>query len=457
MRYLIFLLALLLSMSYAEVSTTSIKIKESKKTLSVTSSEKKRTSRKLSKIAQDIKSTEQELSFIEKKIDELDTIQDKTQKKYQSLKEQLNQSKKDYVVTNKSLEAKRKAFVALLSEQFSTIFAMNRAHEPTQKSILTKEVYSAYKKHNAKLLATLKSDMIGLKKQKKDITALYNSLKKDIANIIKEKREYEKKKIIKEELRKKLFEDEENYNIQLSKIEEKQNLLRSTLSKLNILQKKEVEKSRKLAKARREAMRLEKKRKRELRRKQALALSKSIKAKERYRRAKTKKARERAQAEIDRAQKEQDSLYKDSENIKQVNSSYKKSQTYAYRGGKTISPIRGARLIKKFGTYIDPIYKIKIFNESITLQSPSSNSKVQNVLNGKVVFAGKSSMLGKVVVVSHSNRIHTVYAGLSKIAPTIRVGSKIKKGYTIGKVTRKLIFQATKNSKHINPLKLIRI
>jgi murein DD-endopeptidase MepM/ murein hydrolase activator NlpD len=66
-------------------------------------------------------------------------------------------------------------------------------------------------------------------------------------------------------------------------------------------------------------------------------------------------------------------------------------------------------------------------------------------------------MLGKVVVVSHSGKMHTVYAGLSKIAPNIKKGSKIKKGYVIGKVSRKLIFEATKNSKHINPLKLIRI
>jgi murein DD-endopeptidase MepM/ murein hydrolase activator NlpD len=66
-------------------------------------------------------------------------------------------------------------------------------------------------------------------------------------------------------------------------------------------------------------------------------------------------------------------------------------------------------------------------------------------------------MLGKVVVVSHSKKIHTVYAGLSKIAPTIHVGAKIQKGYVVGKVNEKLIFQATKDSKHINPLKLISI
>ena len=66
-------------------------------------------------------------------------------------------------------------------------------------------------------------------------------------------------------------------------------------------------------------------------------------------------------------------------------------------------------------------------------------------------------MLGNVVVVAHSAKIHTVYAGLSKIAPTIKKGRKIQKGYVVGKVEDKLIFQATKDSKHINPLKLIRI
>ena len=79
------------------------------------------------------------------------------------------------------------------------------------------------------------------------------------------------------------------------------------------------------------------------------------------------------------------------------------------------------------------------------------------MLNGKVVFAGVSSMLGKVVVVAHGGKMHTVYAGLSKIAPNLRKGSRIQKGYVIGKISRKLIFEATKNSKHINPTKLFRI
>ena len=64
-------------------------------------------------------------------------------------------------------------------------------------------------------------------------------------------------------------------------------------------------------------------------------------------------------------------------------------------------------------------------------------------------------MLGKVVVIAHAHKLHTVYAGLSKISPFIRNGVKVKKGAVIGKVKSKLIFEATKNSKYINPLRLI--
>ena len=129
-----------------------------------------------------------------------------------------------------------------------------------------------------------------------------------------------------------------------------------------------------------------------------------------------------------------------------------------YRGGKTISPLKGARLIKKFGTYIDPIYKFKIFNKSITLKAPYAGSKVRSVLAGKIVFAENSGgMLGKVVIVEHANSLHTIYAKLSRLAPGIHVGKKLSAGTIIGKVEKSLMFEVTKNNKHINPLKLIRL
>ncbi len=447
----------LFSVGTVQAASTTSKIQTSKKTLSATSSEKKKASRRLEKIAKDISSAEKDVVYLEKKIDELQRSQVKTEKKHEKLKKELSTFEKDFEETGKSLEQKRKKFISLLSEQFSIVFAMEQAHEPTQESILLNEVYRTYKKQNAKALASLRADIITLKKRKKSKLNLRNKTQKEIARIIKKRDSYAEKKKDKERLLKKLSVDEEKYNAKLEKLVDKQNSLRSTLAKLNILHTQEVEEARKRAAAKKEAMRLEKERQRKIRKAKALARAKARKAKEALRKAKTEEERVEARLAAKEAEAEKKKVYKESEKVRQINSSYTKSQTYKYRGAKTISPLLHARVIKKFGTYIDPIYKIKIFNESITLKSKSPNAKVKNVLNGKVVFAGKSSMLGKVVVVAHSKKIHTVYAGLSKIAPTIKVGAKIKRGYVVGKVTEKLIFQATKNSKHINPLKLIKI
>jgi septal ring factor EnvC (AmiA/AmiB activator) len=452
-----FILICFVAIGLLHSASTTAKIEKSKENLSATSAAKKKASRQLNKIAKDIQAAEKDIVYLDKKIGELEIDQKKSEEKYAVLKTELIKSEKELASTSQALEEKHKAFISLLSEQFSIVFAMEKSHEPTQTSILSHEVYIAYKNHNTKMLAALKTDIEKLKKQKEDKVYLRNKTKNEIGRIVKKREEYAQKKAAKEKLRKKLAADEEKYNTKLAKIVDKQNSLRSTLAKLNILHTQEVNEARRRAEAEKEAMRLEKERQREIREAKALAREKERKAQEDLRQAKTEQERKKARLAASEAKKAEQKVYKESEKVRQVNSSYQESKTYAYRGGKTISPLPGARLIKKFGTYVDPIYKIKIFNESITLKSPVSNSKVQNILNGKVVFAGKSSMLGNVVVVSHSSKIHTVYAGLSKIAPTIHVGAKIQKGYVVGKVNEKLIFQATKDSKHINPLKLITI
>ncbi len=456
-----FVLYCFVALGLLYASSTTSKIRTSKKDLSSAMSEKKSANRKLGKIAKDIQVAEKDIVYLTKKVYELGKDQDKTQEKYEILKIELVKSSKDFTRVSQELEQKRKAFIALLSEQFSIIVAMEQLHEPTQKSIISQEVYKAYRDHNSKVLSSLKSDIGTLKKSKKNKLYLRDKTKKEIKKIVQKREEYEEKKLAKKKLLDKLSNDEEKYNAKLEKIVDKQNSLRSTLAKLNILHTKEVEEARRVAAAKKEAMRLEKERQRRIRREKALAREKAKKAKEAIRLAKTKEAKKVAKARAKVANAAvvavEKKVYKPSEKVRKINSSYQKSSTYAYRGGKTISPIYGAKVIKKFGTYIDPIYKIKIFNESITLKAPSSDAKVKNVLNGKVVYSGKSSMLGNVVVVAHSAKIHTVYAGLSKIAPNIKKGRKIKKGYVIGKVEHKLIFQATKDSKHINPLRLIRI
>ncbi len=442
-------------------ASTSTKIKDSKKDLSATDSAKKKASRKLGKIASDINKAEKDIAYLEHILDKLSENKEKREKEYKVLKVELATSEETLSKTSAEISQKHKAFINLLAEQFSVIFAMQQFENPTEKSIISYEVYKAYKKHNAKELKTLKSEIATLKKRKEDKKYQRNKTKNAIAEIIKKREEYSSQKAKKEKLIASLGEDEEKYQSELQNLVDKQSSLRSTLAKLNILHGQEVKEARQRAAERKEAIRLEKERKRKIRKEKALAQEKARKAKEAIKLAKTTKAKKAARLAVQKAENEVKKVetkgYKQSEKVRKVHSSYQQSKTYAYKGGKTISPLPGCKLIKKFGTYIDPIYKIKIFNESVTLKAPSSNAKVKNILNGKVVFAGKSSMLGKVVVVAHSGKMHTVYAGLSKIAPTIRVGSKIQKGYVVGKVASKLMFQATKNSKHINPMTLIQI
>ncbi len=455
MRFLIFYC--LTSLLFLYGSTTTNNIKKSQKALSSTKKEKTETNMRLDKIAKNIKKAEKDIDYLDVKIDKLGEEQSRTKDQYVLLKKELNKSNLDLDETNKKLEMKRQKFVSLLSEQFSIVYAIKHFQEPTRESIIMQEIYKTYEKQNSQTLSLIKSDIGTLKKRKKNKKYLRDKTLKKVNNIIKKQKEYKEKKLAKSKILKKLEVDEEKYNSKLEKIVDKQDSLRSTLADLNILHEKETLIAKEEAKKRKKAIRLEKERKIKLRKAKAAALASEKKAKKAVKKAKTKEAKDKAKIAVKKAKAEKKRVYTESRKVRNINSSYKKSKTYAYRGGKTISPIRGAKVIKKFGTYMDPIYKIKIFNESITLKAPSSGAKVQNVLNGKVVFAGKSSMLGKVVVVAHSGKMHTVYAGLSKIAPNIKTGRKIKKGYVIGKVNSKLMFQATKNSKHINPLKLISI
>ncbi len=140
--------------------------------------------------------------------------------------------------------------------------------------------------------------------------------------------------------------------------------------------------------------------------------------------------------------------------VKKHGSSYQAIKTRKYRGKKTIAPLDSYTITKKYGTYTDPIYGIKIFNESISLKPRKANSKVKTVFNGKVIYADKTAVLDNIVIVEHKNGLHTIYANLSQISPNVKKGKKIKKGYTIGRVSDELVFEVTQKSYHINPVRL---
>ncbi|MDR0665548.1 MAG: peptidoglycan DD-metalloendopeptidase family protein [Helicobacteraceae bacterium] len=145
--------------------------------------------------------------------------------------------------------------------------------------------------------------------------------------------------------------------------------------------------------------------------------------------------------------------------VKQYGVSYQSAGAGAYNGKKVKAPLDSSpiKITKEFGPYTDPIYNIKIHNDSVTLKTNSSDALVRSVLPGKVVFADNIKTLGKVVIVEHQGNLHTIYRNLESISPNIKVARSLKERESIGRVSGELVFEVTKDGLPINPLQLIAI
>jgi murein DD-endopeptidase MepM/ murein hydrolase activator NlpD len=165
----------------------------------------------------------------------------------------------------------------------------------------------------------------------------------------------------------------------------------------------------------------------------------------------------RIKAEIEKAQQNSkiNAKTKKGLTVKDNSSSYKREAVRKYRGKKTISPLESYEVLTRFGTYIDPIYKFKIFSSSVVLKPTRANSNVRNIFNGKITLLKEDKTLGKFVMIEHYNGFQTMYAHLDKFAPSMKVGKKVKKGVVIGRVSNKLYFEVMENRFRIDPLEVI--
>jgi murein DD-endopeptidase MepM/ murein hydrolase activator NlpD len=246
------------------------------------------------------------------------------------------------------------------------------------------------------------------------------------------------------------------YQRNLQKVINKQNTLNDLLGSLNILKKEEIKKEkdrkRKLAELARQKKLAAKKRA------EKLAKLKAIESKK----GKTKTKLETKETSESKPTKELVLKRKDLDDdidieVRKLGSSVKGIKISKYYGKKTMAPLKSYTVTKKFGKYYDKVYKMELFNESVALKTKIPNAKVFSIFKGQVVYAKQNSgLLENVVIVKHQNSLHTIYSHLDKIAPTLKVGKWIPKGYVVGRVNDTLEFQATKNSKYIDPLKLIK-
>ena len=411
-----FLLILAVCATLFAAGTTANKTQSTKQNLKTKVEQEKRLNKKLDELAksilsgeENVKTTAEQISALSVQVKELESSAKAADASLNTLIAQ----NKDLLAEQKRIEA---SLLAIISKRFAYDLIVPKNYIESEESIISAEILNSLTKDSQNEVNKIAKDYSKTINSIKSQTDKIGAIKLDLAEF----RSKQDKLIALQTKQKKdlaqLKSDKDSYEKELSAIQADQEELRKTLEKLAIIAKnEEEEKARAQQKAKLEE-------------------------------AKKAKNNEKLASQSQKTAKN---------DVRQVGSSYQMSQVKRYTGAKTIAPLEKFTLKQAFGDYTDPIYKIKIFNESVVLRSALSDAVVKNVLDGKVVFAKETSLLQKVVIVENKDGIHTIYAHLSKIAPTIKVGSRLKKGYVIGRVERDLTFEVTQKNYHINPMELI--
>ncbi len=403
MKHALLMLLVLFFGTVLAASNTAQKINEKAKSLEETAKIEQKLHGKLQDIANEIVNEEKNIEKIKQQVEELakniEDSQETMQKKYQYL-EKLTQDTQMLSSLKKDLEDK---IIKIIAEDFSFYLISDSGYVDNEDGILVDDVLQKMDIIIRKELGKLTTDYKLVNEQIYSQTHEVKNIRQEIQSAKNKKEELlalEKKR---ESSVASLNTKKGSYKKQLDNLQQEKEEIRVTLEKLKIIKIQEDTK---------------------------LLAEKNV-------------------------QRDKSKGTTGTSGIRQIGSSYQNSNVKRYVGERTIAPLDNYTVKRKFGDYVDPIYNIKIFNESVVLASNVSDATVKSVLNGKVIFAKDTSSLEKVVIIEHNDEIYTIYAHLDKIAPTIQVGQKVKKGYIIGRVTNDLTFEVTQKNFHIDPLELI--
>lgn len=437
------IIILLLSFCFTEASSIDKKIQQNKKQLDSTKQEEENKSLKIKELADKIEYQNENISKLEKDIKEVNSDIEEHQKLLEESKNKLTELKSK---SNKLIQEKTSSesqIVDTIVEEFSISIALKLASENSLQELVDNEIYTLLAQHS-------KDKVTKINNNYNSITNDSTTNQKDIEKISSYINDRQKTKDKLTNLKKQhsnsltdLEKQHKAYQEELNKVVKNQESIKNLLSQLNILKQEEIKKAEEKALAKAEE---DKKRKLE-------ALMNNKKSSEES--SITEEDESQVQTSDTRNQKFAKNLNLD---VKKIGSSTDGVTITKYKGEKTIAPLKSFKIVKNFGTYYDPVYKIKLFNESIVLKSTEPESKVVSVLSGKVVYAKKNAgMLDNVVIIQHEGGIHTIYSHLDDIAPTLVVGKWVQKGSVVGRVNETLSFQVTKDSAHIDPKDLFKI
>ena len=428
------------------------KIEQNTKILNSSDEKKQNTSLKIKELADKIENQNKNIETLENDIKTVNSDIDEHQKLLEDAKSKLDELKSKSTSLIKEKTSNEEQIVNTIIEEFSISIALRLASEDSLQELIDSEIYTLLSQHSKDKVLKLNTNYNALSNNTKNNQKDIDKISSYIENRQKTK---EKLTTLKEKHSSSLVNLEEqhkSYQEELNKVAKEQDSLKSLLSELNILRAEEVKKAEIEARKKDEEEELEKRE-----RLQKLLAQKRENPK--------KDSKEVVEEEPEPTQEVQTADVRNQKYAKNLNLDVKKigSSTdgvkiVKYKGEKTISPLKSFKVVKNFGTYYDPVYKIKLFNESIVLKSDESQAKVVSVLNGKVVYAKKNAgMLANVVIIQHEGGLHTIYSHLDEISPTLVVGKWIKQGYVVGRVDDSLMFQATKDSSHIDPKDLFKI
>ncbi len=126
------------------------------------------------------------------------------------------------------------------------------------------------------------------------------------------------------------------------------------------------------------------------------------------------------------------------------------------------APVRNyssRRLTSRYGVRRDPRYNTKEFHHGIDIKA-ESGSDVLASAPGTVIFAGRQSGFGKVIIIDHGQRFCTVSAHLSSML--VGEGARVGRGEVIGKIGRSgnatgthLHFELRIEGKSVDPLRYL--
>ena len=367
---------------------------------------------KLKNLGANINDKNAKIKELERQINALNTNINKNQRNYENQERIFKETSAKQEVLNKRLTVLQGELIDRVLKDMAILMMLNQKEPLSEDAIISEEVLKSLSDLAKRDIEAIIKEQARVQVDLEASKARIENAKNIIAAQIKKREILQTAISTQQNLINKMSSELQSYDNELKRLDKERTGIQKILVDLNILKKKELQEQ-------------------ERKRKELLA------------------------------QKKADSTPKKSPNltiapleVRQIGSSYRNVRTAKYNGTKTIAPLKNYTILTKYGPYFDPVYKMRVFNEFITL-GVKSRASVLAVLDGKVVFAKSTPVLKKVVILEHKNGIHTIYSYLDEIPRNISVNASVKKGATIAFVGEKLHFEVTQRDKHIDPLQLI--